>query len=312
MVAHEFIPMTLEEIRQENERIERATIREALPVPAPKIPAERRIATLRDKLRTFKFTAAPDVPVVLEDAKPECPVCNGTGAIKYELPVGHPLFGKLQKCPAPDCPGVKRNEQKRQMSYTEREARHFGTTPEYIEHASMGDFEDDKRRAVGAAKIFLKHHEVAWDTVVKRSLVFTGQVGRGKTHLMSAMRNYLWQQGQMSQFRKVRSMLKAVQRGYSADSELRDYEVENMLSNAPFLFIDEMETGQQSGDRTDIFEAIIDHRCRENLPTIIATNLEQDEIREVWNDRIASRLIHMAHWIELAGASKRDNSKVIK
>lgn len=308
-----FKPRTREEIEAENERIRQAAKPDEQ-ASLPKITPQQRIATLKDRVSRFRPFPMPDVKIVIqEEPKLECPMCGGTGSIKVDVPINHPRWGKLIKCPAPDCPGVQRNQLKRQMSRAEQEARHFGATIEYYPLASMNYYpEDDRRRAVGAARIFLKHGEVAWDSTVKKSLVFWGQVGRGKTGLMSAMRNALYERGDYSQFRKVRTLLKAVQRGYASDAVLHDYEVEEILSTAPYLFIDELETGFSSGDRMDIFEAIIDHRCRENLPTIIATNIEQDEIREVWNDRIASRLIHMAHWIEMAGGSLRNSGGAIR
>lgn len=303
---------TEEQIRADNERVERVPVQGETPLPPPRTAPEVVVASLRNRLRAYKITPAPDEPVMVEEPKPECPVCGGKGKIKYSVPLGHPLFGQLQKCPAPDCPGVRHLEHQRQMSYQEVERRHFGTTIEYLNHASMADYDaKDRRRAVVAAQIFLRDGAVSWENTIKRSLVFFGRAGLGKTHLMSAMRNAIDGHGEASQFRKVRTMLKAVQRGYSDDAELRDYQVENLLCTTPYLFIDELET-LHSGDRSDIFEAIIDHRCRENLPTIIATNLAQDEIRDVWNDRVQSRLVHMAWWIEMAGASRRDSSGIFR
>lgn len=311
-----FQEWTAEQIAQDNARVNSKPIQGDVPVfTAPK--AEQRIATLKERMaQKLKTYPMPDVDVSQEqpEEKPVCAMCGGTGTIKYAVPRDHALFGKLVKCPAPDCPGVQHNEQQRHASFREREIRHYGDKIEYVQHASMEHYpEDDTRRAVQAARVFLENGQVVWNGDTKRSLVFFGEVGRGKSYLISAMRNHLWQQHrQLSQFRKIRTMLKAVQKGYSATAEMRDYEVEDMLSTTKYLFIDEFETGFVSGDRTDILESIIDHRYREDLPVIIATNADQNKIWHIWGDRIPSRLIHMAHWIEMSGDTLRNTNPAIR
>jgi DNA replication protein DnaC len=211
-------------------------------------------------------------------------------------------------CLNPDCQVTKRNAEKRFMSLNERRSRQFGSTPENYTHADMSHFEGDYRLAVKCTRLFLQEGAVAGKDTVKRSLVFYGKPGTGKTYLMSAIYNELFQRRAGAIFLKVRTMLKGVQRGYSEDAELRDFEAEDLLRSAPVLFIDELETGLRSGDRTDIFESIIDYRCLNDLPTIIATNLEQEELARVWNHRIQSRLVHMAWWIALDDRTRRDVS----
>lgn len=305
----DYKPRTDAEIRAENERLARIPIQGA-PVRLPQIAPAQRIASLKDRVSRFKtFPVADDMPVVQEEQKPTCPVCDSKGAIKYRVPIGDPRFGQLQRCPDPDCPVVAYNAVKRMIANKARVRRHFGDVIDYVPEASMSDYAaDDRRRAVGAARIFLEHGEVAWDGVPKRSLVFFGAAGRGKTWLVSAMYNTMEARNQPVEFHKVLALLKGVQRGYDSDAEMSDNQVQSLLMTIPCLFIDEMETMLKSGDRTDIFEAIIDHRCRENLPTIIATNLAQDEVRDVWNDRVKSRLVHMAHWIEMTGPALRNTN----
>lgn len=302
---------TAEQIAAENTRIEKIKL-PGETHDLPKATPEQKIKTLRERLAKFKTYPAPGGVIDFPDPPKDCPVCGGLGVIKGEFPSTHPLFGKFVKCTEPGCPGVQRNAQKREMSMVERERRHFGETPEFFPEARMSDFEGDNRYAVAAARIFLEHGQVMFDAEVKHSLVFYGQVGRGKSYLASAMRNSLYERGEFSQYRKIRTLLKAVQRGYGEESEFTDYEAENLLSSAPYLFIDEFQTGHSSGDRTDILESIIDHRYRENLPVIVVTNIDQKKTCDVWGARIYSRLVHMAWWIEMAGDTRRDTHKEIR
>lgn len=311
-----FQPRSDDEIRAENERLAKIKIRGETPAFVKPTP-QQHVATLKAQVAKFKTYPVPDsytMPVVVQTQKPHCERCNGVGVIRYDVPPEHRLYKKDIPCDVPGgCPVVAYHREARKNSRVEIEVRHFGTDIEYVERASMSHYaDDDNRGAVLAARVFLEYGQVVHHDVTKNSLVFFGQVGRGKTYLASAMRNAIERRGESSQYRKIRTLLKAVQRGYGKESELTDYEVENILSNTPYLFIDEFETGFSSGDRTDIFEAIIDHRYRENLPTIITTNLEMNHTRDVWNDRIASRVIHMAHWIEMAGSTRRDTSQPIR
>lgn len=307
-------PKTLAEIMAENQRI-RTAAPEPVTINRAKPSRAESLARLMSRVSSFTPINPVDEPPIAEEPAIECPKCGGIGQVSSGAKPGEPLFGKLIPCPNPDCGVVRRNQEKRFVNQQEQFLRQFGQTVEYYDYASMGHYKDsDKRLPLRCARTWLKDGLIV-DTdrdIAKTSLVFCGKVGTGKTYLMSAMHNALRERGIFAPFLKIRTMLKGVQRGYSEDAELRDYQAENLLRVAPFLFIDELETGLHSADRTDIFESIIDYRCLHALPTIIATNLEQDEVADAWNHRIQSRLVHMAWWVSLSGATRRDTSPEMK
>lgn len=306
-------PRTLAEIAAENQRI-----RDAAPEPeTPKkqgLSKAEVLAGLMSRMSSRQAVNMPvEIPVMVEPEKPKCPVCGGRGRISSGAVLGEPGFGQLIPCPVSGCMAVKAQNEQRLMSMREQVARQFGLTPEYYEYASMSHYDDDDNRlSVRCARLYLRDGLITGQDRIKHSIVFCGKVGTGKTYLMSAIRNELEQRGIYAPFMKIRTLVKGVQRGYSEDAELRDYQAENVLRTCPVLFIDELETGQRSGDRTDILESVIDYRCLHDMPTIIATNLEQDEVADVWNHRIQSRLIHMAWWVALSGKTQRDTSPVMK
>ena len=45
------------------------------------------------------------------DCSPDCAVCGGVGYIRYEVPHGHPKFGKLERCPRAQAVAVKNSLQ---------------------------------------------------------------------------------------------------------------------------------------------------------------------------------------------------------
>jgi hypothetical protein len=305
-------PMSPAEIAAENARI--AKLLEGSDTPRSRKPGKAEIvAGLMNRIKAFPSTPGPDTPPVVEEVKPECAICSGRGRIKYAVPVGDARFGKTFPCPNPDCEGIKHAQEKRFVGMQEQVMRQFGLSPEWYDYASMTHFdEEDTRLAIRCARMWLNDGLIAGKDTVKKSMAFYGKAGTGKTYLISAMRNELAKRGIFAPFLKVRSMLKGVQRGYSEDAELRDYEAENILRNCPVLFIDELEMSVHSGDRLDIFESVIDYRCLHDLPTIIATNLAQDELADAWNHRIQSRLVHMAWWVALDDKTRRDVSPGMK
>lgn len=302
--------LTPAEIAEENARIA------AKLQPEPEKPKESR----HKPPRTFK-RLGDYVPVMSGDAAPEpdeikCPKCNGAGFFTAAVPPDHPMFGKPQKCDEPNCPHVTRDRQKRTVTFFERMARHFGTKPEHYEHASMDDLQRPELQhnpvAVEAALLFLSREPIVIDGIEKHSLVFTSAMpGTGKTYLASIIHNELCRRQELSWFNTVRSMLKAVQTGYSDDAEMKSTEVEDALCNAPFLFIDELEINKSSGDKIDILESVINTRMLAKMPTVITTNLNQKSVGDVWNFRIQSRLTHVAWWIDMGKETLRDTSRVI-
>ena len=59
----------------------------------------KTIATLATGLAVTPsdLVIAP-TPPANGDCSPNCPECHGVGYVRYELPLGHPKFGKLERC----------------------------------------------------------------------------------------------------------------------------------------------------------------------------------------------------------------------
>jgi len=215
-------PKTLAEIIAENQRL-----RQIAPEPSAlnraKPTRAEVLAGLMAKRQNFTPINPVEAPAIVEEVKPDCPVCGGKGQVSSGAIQGEPLFGKLIPCPNPGCEALKYQAEKRFVSQREQVARQFGQTLEYYEYASMSHYEDDDTRmSVRCARAWLQDGAIAGRDTVKRSLVFCGKVGTGKTYLISAIRNELDRRGVYAPFLKVRTMLKGVQRGYSEDVELRD------------------------------------------------------------------------------------------
>lgn len=301
--------LTPEEIAADNARVAAKVLpEEPSPPPVTKKPPRtfRRLGELLPVVQTGK-------PV--EPEPPVCPRCNGLGYIGYAVPYGDSRFGKMFPCDAPGCPGVQRHKEKRTVTFIERMTRHFGGKTEHYEHATIADLDRKELRhnpvAVDAARQFIAREPLILNGIDKYSLIFTGDPGTGKTYIASIIFNELQKRGELVWFNTVRTMLKAVQTGYSFDADMKDTAVEDALCNTPFLFIDELEINRASGDKIDILEAIINSRMLAKMPTVITTNLTQYNVGDVWNERIRSRLLHVAWWINMGNVVLRDKSGAI-
>lgn len=295
-----------EDIAADNARVQS----KPLPVLPPK-------PTFREPPRTFKriHEALPPIPHGDATTEPEakrCPKCQGGGFYTLDVPLDDPRFSKAQICDAPNCPHVKRDKQSRTAVFLERMTRHFGGTPEYYQEATLEDLNNPALRknpvAVDAARLFIERKPLVINGIDKYSLVFTGAPAAGKTYLASIIRNELAGRGELVWFNTVRTMLKAVQSGYSYDTDMKDTAVEDALCNAPFLFIDELEINKRSDDKIDILEAVVNRRMLAKMPTVITTNIDQRRVGDVWNWRIGSRLTHVAWWINMGDQGLRDKS----
>lgn len=123
------------------------------------------------------------------------------------------------------------------------------------------------------------------------SLLFMGGTGLGKTHLSTSIAKtaidkgydvvYETSQGIVSVFGHER-----FERSYNGGEE----KVSDRYFDADLLIIDDFGTEEVNQFSVSCFYNLINTRSNKGLPTIINTNLQKDDIRAKYTDRIASRL----------------------
>lgn len=60
----------------------------------------KSLENVLEKLRSMDPPKlAQDIVEKPQPACPDCEICGGTGWVRFERPVGHPLFGKMERCP---------------------------------------------------------------------------------------------------------------------------------------------------------------------------------------------------------------------
>lgn len=143
-----------------------------------------------------------------------------------------------------------------------------------------------------------------WIIKPKRSLILTGDYGRGKTYFMFAILKGIIRRFGLAIARFFRSKnlddrIMDDLRTYGAASHFL-----GQLKEIPVLFIDDfgVERSSERAER-DYFE-ILDERVAWERPTVISTNLSDEEVRDCFGGRIHSRLKESL-WIEFEGKDLR-------
>jgi len=121
-----------------------------------------------------------------------------------------------------------------------------------------------------------------------RDLMLMGQSGLGKTYLMHAMARRLLQRGKNVLIISAYRFLDAARKAYFSH---KTDELDTLM-NADILMIDDFgsEPMIENVTITQWFNLINERQVR-NLPTVISTNLQKDELRQRYTERIASRLL---------------------
>lgn len=122
------------------------------------------------------------------------------------------------------------------------------------------------------------------------SLVLCGVPGTGKTHLACAVAIDLIKKGHQAFYTTTYEALMSIKATYGGRSEITEKQILNKLQNIELLILDEV--GVQFGTDTEkiIFYQIINGRYENVLPTILISNLPENELAEYVGERCMDRL----------------------
>lgn len=128
-------------------------------------------------------------------------------------------------------------------------------------------------------------------------LLFTGQVGSGKTFLACCIVNTLLQKGTAPLFVVVPDLLDEIRYTYDISNQNKPEHTEKDLTEAareaPLLVLDDLGAHNYTDWSRNKLYSIINYRLNFNLPTIITTNLDLEELGEAVGKRTTSRILQM-------------------
>lgn len=136
-----------------------------------------------------------------------------------------------------------------------------------------------------------------WIRNPKNFLILIGVSGCGKTYVSVALAFYLFEIKEKDsnsvpyldiQFVKLRDFFDHLKALYSKNKD--DSNIKEILSNCAFLILDDLGASRNTEWQKEVILDIIDRRYDNMLPTIITTNFNFREIKEIFGSRVSSRL----------------------
>lgn len=206
-------------------------------------------------------------------------ICGGIGYVRKDVPVGHPDFGKAFPCPA------------RPVSTTPAVAGSL-TDSSGIYVLGHMTFDNFIPQGLGLAPERQKNLQRAYDLAFQFAqdpqgwLLLKGGFGAGKTHLAAAIANYRLQLGQPALFIVVPDLLDYLRATYSPNSAVTYDERFEALRGAPLLLLDDFGSHSATPWAQEKLFQLLNFRYNAQLPTVITTNQELEEI----DLRLRSRL----------------------
>jgi len=158
-----------------------------------------------------------------------------------------------------------------------------------------------------AARTYLEN----WEENEKkgRGLIFQGEVGLGKTHLIAAIVNELQRRLIFSYFLSVPLFLERVRDSFDEENT-SEGKVMRALAAPRLLALNDMGAEKSSEWAIERLYQLIDDRYNYRSPVLVATNLDARGLASVYGSRIVDRLYEMCGSpIRLEGDSYRKRRK---
>jgi DNA replication protein DnaC len=211
-----------------------------------------------------------------------CSVCGGLGYLRADVPVGHENFGELVPC---TCRLAERAERRvaalRTLSDLESLARMTFETFIPEGHGLPPEKQANLRWAYEEAREFAQNPE-GW-------LVLKGGYGCGKTHLAVAIANGCVGRGQPVLFITVPDLLDHLRAAFAPSSSAAYDTRFEEVRTVPVLILDDLGTESSTSWAQEKLFQIFNYRYNAQLPTVITTNHELEEIPL----RLRSRLVDL-------------------
>lgn len=141
------------------------------------------------------------------------------------------------------------------------------------------------------------------------NLVLSGAVGTGKTHLCSAIANHLIENGKSVIYLRSGKLLDLI-REYKYNFEKENPSVNRhslqLLYRVPLLIIDDLGTESVTEFAQEQLLSIIDERYNHNLPWVISTNIQPNDIGKVYEKRFSDRIMGYSKILKFVGDSVRE------
>jgi len=173
---------------------------------------------------------------------------------------------------------------------TRNRLRAAGVPPRY-ELATFDGYQtttDGQKKALAALREYADRFQE--NRAEGRSLILTGSVGTGKTHLMIALIKRLIDDGYRPRYLTLYDYVHSVRETWRRGAEKTEREVVTSLAEYDLLLLDEVGVQVFSDNEMMLVHLLIDGRYQRRLPTVIASNLDMKGILAAIGERAMDRL----------------------
>ncbi len=208
-----------------------------------------------------------------------CPICGGAGFLRRDVPVDHPDFGKAIPC---EC---------KQREVVQAELVDLRASSG-LAHLSRMTFETFRPDGIGLNPDKRKNLHQAYDSAREFAdeasgwMLFKGGYGSGKTHLAAAIANARLARHEPVLFVLVPDLLDHLRSTFAPSSPVRYDDRFESVRSTPLLILDDLGVQTATPWAQEKLFQLLNHRYNAQLPTVITTNRELEEI----DPRLRSRL----------------------
>ena len=214
----------------------------------------------------------PGTSIVL-DCEPDCPHCHGSGYIRQNLPVGHPQFGKIERCP-----NAKRRDLTNAVASGELDPR-AGVTARDMQELSWNSIQKFNQAYGVGLKI-----KDAYMAGAGLFLLY-GRYGQGKSLILKVAAVSALADGRSAAYANMSAVLDDIRLAYDTNDQAMSELVRRMKwwIDLDVLCIDELDKTSETPWAKERLFRLLDERyaraVRAEALTVIAANYERlDEL----------------------------------
>lgn len=268
---------------------------------------------ITDRLQTTP-TCVKSAPSVLSDVRiqPEpstCEVCGMVREYEYVGPLGSKHLYRRPKCKC-DIKDEEEKERQYRQSLTRNIYRNESGLYGRLEEFRLDQLKPKpKENAVKGSITVIEAVKTAQDFISRypdaSSLIISGDVGCGKTHIACSIANSLIESLVWVRFVNLIKLFQQIKASWNQRKDV-DPPSDPLpgIMQADLLILDEL--AELTDWQRDIFYRIVNTRYEQNKLYIVTTNIRTiEDMSAAVGSRALDRLLHRAKWIDIAASSHR-------
>jgi DNA replication protein DnaC len=253
----------------------------------------------------------------------DCPRCDGQGYVDhYQTADGRDFGVKASRMIAfrAEYPDAQlKGMQPCGCQEQRRLGRLWGTAgiPKHRRHCTFDAFDslpeeylEGKQEARFYAGEMAQGSILIRNGVEKNSLMLSGKPGMGKSGMMACIARYWLDRGENVLWVDFGEFIEAIKASYDETSKVSAQTIVESAQRSSLLCFDDF--GDMARDRKPVTDHtrertydVIRYRYENELPTVITSNLDDEQLYAQFGGRIADRIGEMSHFLPMVGANLR-------